>query len=67
MIFIRWGARTGHDQARAWLFALLLLCAGPLVSPAHAEHVRDLAAIQGVRSNPLIGYGLVVGLDRSGD
>lgn len=39
-----------------------------LVSPsAHAERIRDLATIQGVRPNQLIGYGLVVGLDGSGD
>jgi len=34
---------------------------------AHAERIKDLAAIQGVRENPLIGYGLVVGLDGTGD
>ncbi|WP_420466950.1 flagellar basal body P-ring protein FlgI [Panacagrimonas sp.] len=35
--------------------------------PAHAERVKDLASVAGVRSNPLVGYGLVVGLDGSGD
>src|SRR5690606_26514924 len=34
---------------------------------AHAERLKDLASIQGVRDNALIGYGLVVGLDGSGD
>ncbi|MEQ1600937.1 MAG: flagellar basal body P-ring protein FlgI [Methylophilaceae bacterium] len=34
---------------------------------AQAERIKDLATIQGVRSNQLIGYGLVVGLDGSGD
>ena len=34
---------------------------------ALAEPLRDLASIQGVRDNQLIGYGLVVGLDGSGD
>jgi len=33
----------------------------------NAERVKDLASIQGVRENQLIGYGLVVGLDGSGD
>ena len=42
---------------------LLLVCAGP----AHAERLKDLVQIQGVRDNPLIGYGLVVGLDGTGD
>lgn len=34
---------------------------------AGAEPVRDLATIAGVRSNQLVGYGLVVGLDGTGD
>lgn len=36
-------------------------------SPASAERIRDLVTVQGVRDNALIGYGLVVGLDGSGD
>lgn len=36
-------------------------------APAHAERVKDLVSFQGVRDNPLIGYGLVVGLDGTGD
>jgi flagellar P-ring protein precursor FlgI len=45
------------------------VCAASLcaVSSAHAERLKDLATIQGVRQNQLIGYGLVVGLDGSGD
>lgn len=43
-----------------------LLFALPTASYA-AERIKDLASIQGVRDNPLIGYGLVVGLDGSGD
>ena len=40
-----------------------------LVNPivAYAERIKDLASIQGVRDNQLIGYGIVVGLDGSGD
>jgi flagellar P-ring protein precursor FlgI len=34
---------------------------------AHAQRVKDLTHLEGVRSNPLVGYGLVVGLDGSGD
>ncbi len=37
------------------------------VSSAHAERIKDLANIQGVRDNQLIGYGLVVGLEGTGD
>ncbi|MFM0364628.1 flagellar basal body P-ring protein FlgI [Paraburkholderia sediminicola] len=48
------------------LFALA--CAAlPVATPAHAERLKDLVQIQGVRDNPLIGYGLVVGLDGTGD
>jgi flagellar basal body P-ring protein FlgI len=32
-----------------------------------AERIKDLASVQGVRNNQLVGYGLVVGLDGSGD
>jgi flagellar P-ring protein precursor FlgI len=46
-----------------FLFMDLLLS----ITPAHAERIKDLATIQGVRSNQLIGYGLVVGLDGTGD
>ncbi|MEG3192956.1 flagellar basal body P-ring protein FlgI [Lysobacter sp. D1-1-M9] len=34
---------------------------------AQAERIKDLAQVAGVRGNPLVGYGLVVGLDGSGD
>ncbi len=38
-----------------------------LASTARAERVKDLASVQGVRSNQLVGYGLVVGLAGTGD
>ncbi len=38
-----------------------------LTAPVQAERIKDLATIQGVRNNQLLGYGLVVGLDGSGD
>ena len=38
-----------------------------LAAPLQAERIKDLASIQGVRHNQLLGYGLVVGLDGSGD
>jgi len=60
-------ARWSPGRAtRAWL-ALALACALGLIGPAQAERIRDLAAVRGVRGNQLIGYGLVVGLDGSGD
>ncbi len=39
-----------------------------VVSPAaRAERVKDLASVSGVRGNQLVGYGLVIGLDGTGD
>lgn len=48
---------------------ILMLLSGMslLSSSAFADRIKDLASIQGVRHNQLIGYGLVVGLDGTGD
>jgi len=46
--------------------ALLLLLAGIAV-PASADRIKDLASVAGVRHNQLAGYGLVVGLNGTGD
>ncbi|WP_198046001.1 flagellar basal body P-ring protein FlgI [Novosphingobium aquimarinum] len=45
--------------------ALVVACFG--ATPAQAERVRDLGQFQGVRSNQLTGYGIVVGLPGTGD
>jgi flagellar P-ring protein precursor FlgI len=45
------------------LLPLLLLAA----LPAAAERIKDIATVAGVRANQLVGYGLVVGLDGTGD
>ncbi len=49
------------------LSALALLLALGLCGSANAIQIKNLAEVQGVRSNPLIGYGLVVGLQGTGD
>ncbi|RPH29232.1 flagellar basal body P-ring protein FlgI [Buttiauxella warmboldiae] len=53
------------------LLTLSLSVLGSLIfmAPQHAraERIRDLTSIQGIRSNSLMGYGLVVGLDGTGD
>ncbi len=46
------------------LAALLCLVAD---MPAQAARIKEVAAIEGVRSNQLTGFGLVVGLDGTGD
>src|SRR6202451_4811264 len=43
---------------------VLLALASPF---AKAERIKDMAQVQGVRTNQLVGYGLVVGLNGTGD
>ena len=45
-----------------WLFAALLVS-----DAARAERIKEIASIAGVRSNQLVGYGIVVGLDGTGE
>ncbi len=59
------GATTGKYLRQAAILACAMLALGSV--PAQAERIKDLASVQGVRQNQLIGYGLVVGLDGSGD
>jgi len=47
------------------LFILLILVTAQSI--AWAERIKDITSIKGVRNNQLVGYGLVVGLDGSGD
>ncbi|MCK5679494.1 flagellar basal body P-ring protein FlgI [bacterium] len=54
--------RKFYGQLFCVFFVSLLL-----LSSAMAARVKDIAHIKGVRSNQLIGYGLVVGLDGTGD
>jgi flagellar P-ring protein FlgI len=59
----------GHFLARAvgllLVTAFIVFLSG--IKAAHAERVKDIASVAGVRTNQLIGYGLVVGLDGTGD
>ena len=46
----------------------IVILTSVLMSPSlFADRLKDMTSIQGVRSNQLVGYGLVVGLDGSGD
>ena len=47
--------------------ALLAVLALALPKAAHAERIKDIAMVEGARTNQLIGFGLVVGLDGTGD
>ncbi len=46
---------------------LLLILSTLLVQSALAERIKDIANIDGIRPNQLVGYGVVVGLDNTGD
>lgn len=46
---------------------LLLALAFALPKTAHAERIKDISMVEGARTNQLIGFGLVVGLDGTGD
>ena len=59
-----------YPDPRGWrLLFVGIMCTMLVFAPrlVRAERIKDLASVQGVRSNPLIGYGLVVGLDGTGD
>ncbi len=59
-------SRESGVRLLVWLTIVMLALAS---AAAHAQTVRlkDIATIEGVRTNQLTGYGLVVGLDGSGD
>ncbi len=57
-------SRTGISSLAILVLAGIITL---LATPVQAERIKDLAVIQGVRNNQLLGYGLVVGLDGSGD
>jgi flagellar P-ring protein precursor FlgI len=54
---------------RTLIAATVVMASAALWWPAtaNAARIKELASVQGVRSNPLVGYGLVVGLDGTGD
>ena len=54
-----------HLSIFAGLAAVVAFTAAP--PAARAERIKDMAQVQGVRTNQLVGYGLVVGLDGTGD
>jgi len=69
-LYQKWSnAGTRPREPRPWWPAPLFACAllGLLAPAAEAERLKDIATVAGVRSNQLVGYGLVVGLDGTGD
>lgn len=50
-----------------WGRAFCLLLALGIAAPLQADRLKDISVVAGVRKNPLVGYGIVVGLSGSGD
>jgi len=49
-------------------FITLIIVTSLMLSPmTYGQRIKDLATVQGVRSNQLVGYGLVVGLPGTGE
>lgn len=55
------------SEGAAAFLILFIGCFFLLPSASYAERLKDISTISGVRDNQLVGYGLVVGLDRTGD
>ncbi|MFN4264163.1 MAG: flagellar basal body P-ring protein FlgI [Aquabacterium sp.] len=58
------------DRIIKWLIAMAFTAASAAMwwpVEAHAVRLKEIAAVQGVRPNQLMGYGMVVGLDGTGD
>jgi flagellar P-ring protein precursor FlgI len=60
--------RIALRPRRAWILALFAALSVPLApTRADAVRIKELVQVRGVRKNPLVGYGLVVGLPGTGD
>lgn len=59
--------KPGNKSSNLILQVLLFAIACVISSTVFAERLKDITSIAGVRSNQLVGYGLVVGLDGTGD
>ncbi len=63
-------AHTGtgqHQLLKSWVLAVFTLLFVLLGTTAQAARIKEIASIEGVRSNQLTGFGLIVGLDGTGD
>jgi flagellar P-ring protein precursor FlgI len=60
--------RNQYLKPGKWLALCVCLVSVSVMSSAvYSARLKDIASVEGVRDNPLIGYGLVVGLDGTGD
>ena len=59
--------RKGRGSTAFLTVLLLQFTLAGFAPAAHADRIKDIATVAGVRSNQLFGYGIVVGLDGTGD
>ena len=59
--------KTASSLPRFCIQFLIVIGLSVVAGNVSAERLKDLASIAGIRSNQLVGYGLVVGLDGTGD
>ena len=61
--------RVQKRYACRWVASILFILATSflLMQQAHAVRIKDIADLKGVRENQLVGYGLVIGLEGTGD
>jgi flagellar P-ring protein precursor FlgI len=59
--------RKNMDKFASFLVILVCACWQLIGNVSAAERLKDLATVQGIRNNQLVGYGLVVGLEGTGD
>ncbi len=58
---------TANSKVWAVLLTGLLALLGAVDTAGANSRIKDLATVEGVRDNPLMGYGLVIGLNGTGD
>ena len=58
---------SGRSSDRPLIAVALLLFWGVAAMASNESRLKDLMSLQGIRSAPLVGYGLVVGLNKTGD
>ena len=64
----KWGYRVRRTLLLGLMFAPIFASAQRLHdATVHRVRIKDVATIEGVRDNQLIGYGIVVGLNGTGD
>ena len=57
-----------NRKTYVWVIAIVFfIVGGDVWHSVEAARIKDIASVEGVRDNQLIGYGLVVGLDQTGD